>query len=84
MWERKLAIKVNLLFVGRTMFDDETITLLRAILDEVCGHVDRYQNATRAHVAVKILAAARSKLCTIDEICEAGREALRTAPVSWR
>ena len=66
------------------MFDDKTVTLLRAILDEVCGHADQYQNTTRAHVAVKILAAARRKLCTVDEIREAGREALKTAPVSWR
>lgn len=65
------------------MFDAETRALLRAVLDEVCGHVDQYHTATRAHVASKILAAA-GKECTIEEIRKAGREALRSDPTMWR
>ena len=66
------------------MFDAETRELLRAVLDEVCGNIDRYQNATRAHVATEILAAAGQEAATIDHIREAGRAALKTAPTMWR
>ena len=61
------------------MFDAEKRALLRAILDEVCVHVDQYHNATRAHVASRILAAA-GRECTIEDIRNAGLEALRDQP----
>ena len=42
------------------MFDAETTTaLLRAVLDEVCENLTRYETGARAHVASKILEAAR-------------------------
>jgi hypothetical protein len=40
------------------MFDTETTSLLRAVLDEVCATVSRYETAARTHVASKILEAA--------------------------
>jgi hypothetical protein len=65
------------------MFDAETRAMLRAILDEVCGHIGMYQNGTRAHVAARILAAA-GRDCTVEDVREAGRDALKTAPSMWR
>ena len=66
------------------MFDSETTALLRAVLDEVCIEVSRYENGTRAHVASKLLEAARRGEQTVDELKERGREALKTAPTMWR
>jgi hypothetical protein len=66
------------------MFVSETTALLRAILEEVCHNVDRSQNATRAHVAAGILAAAGRGRITAEDVREAGREALKTAPTTWR
>ena len=40
------------------MSDAETTALLRAVLDEVCENVSRYETGARAHVASKILEAA--------------------------
>ncbi|WP_284270910.1 hypothetical protein [Bradyrhizobium iriomotense] len=40
------------------MFDPATTALLRAVLDEVCEDVSRFESGTRAHVASKILEAA--------------------------
>lgn len=65
------------------MFDADTRALLRTILDEVCGQIDQYQTATRAHVAAQILAAA-GREGTPENIREAGRHALKSAPTMWR
>ena len=65
------------------MFDADTRAMLRAILDEVCSHVDRYQTATRAHVAANILAAA-GRDTSPESIKEAGMDALKSAPTMWR
>jgi len=40
------------------MFDAETTALLRAVLDEVCESVSRYETSARTHVASMILEAA--------------------------
>lgn len=40
------------------MFDAETTALLRAVLDEVCETVSRYETSTRTHVASKLLESA--------------------------
>jgi hypothetical protein len=40
------------------MFDAETTALLRAVLDEVCENVSKYETGARTHVASKILEAA--------------------------
>lgn len=65
------------------MFDADIRALLRTILDEICGHIDQDQTATRAHVAAQILAAA-GREGTPENIREAGRDALRSAPTMWR
>jgi hypothetical protein len=68
---------------GATMFNEETRTVLRAVLDEVCEGVGMYHNAARAHVAARILSAARQD-CTIEDLKEVGRDALKSAPTMWR
>ena len=66
------------------MFDPETAALLRAVLDELCENVPPLESSTRARVASKILEAAAKAEWSIDDLKEAGREALQEAPTMWR
>jgi hypothetical protein len=62
------------------MFDAQTTALLRAVLDEVCQKVSRYDASTRTHVAVKILEAARNGERVIEGLRRVGCNALREVP----
>lgn len=62
------------------MFDSATTALLRAVLDEVCESVSRYETGARTHVASKILEAASRGDTGPDRLKEIGREALSKAP----
>jgi hypothetical protein len=62
------------------MFDSATTALLRAVLDEVCESVSRYETGARTHVASKILEAATRGDTWPDRLKEVGREALSEAP----
>jgi len=66
------------------MFDAQTTALLRAVLDDVCQTVSRYETGTRTHVAAKILEAARQGEATPDSLMQVGRKALSDAPTMWR
>lgn len=66
------------------MSSSETAALLRSVLDEVCGEVGKYENATRAHVAAKLLEASARGEHTIEYLTELGREALKGVPTMWR
>jgi hypothetical protein len=66
--------------LGVSMFSPETTALLRSVLDEVCEQVGRYENGKRAHVASKLLEVATRGGQTIDELKQAGQNALRNAP----
>ena len=66
------------------MFDPETAALLRAVLDELCENVPQFETSTRTRVASKILEAATKGEWSIDDLKEAGREALHDAPTMWR
>ena len=66
------------------MFDAETTALLRAVLDEVCENVSRYETGARAHVASKILEAATNGERCVDVLKWVGRIALDSAPSMWR
>jgi hypothetical protein len=66
--------------LGGSMFSPETTALLRSVLDEVCEQVGRYENGTRAHVASRLLEVATRGGQTIDELKQAGQNALRNAP----
>ena len=62
------------------MLDADTTALLRAVLDEVCENVSRYETMARTHVASKILEAARSGETSVANLRQVGRKALSDAP----
>jgi hypothetical protein len=66
------------------MFDSETTALLRAVLDEVCEKVSRYDTGARAHVASKILEAATKGERSVDDLKRVGQSALNSAPSMWQ
>lgn len=66
------------------MFNSETAALLRAVLDELCENIPQLETSTRTRVASKILEAATRGEWSIDDLKEAGREALAEAPTMWR
>ena len=66
------------------MIDSETAAVLRAVLDELCENVPPLETSTRTRVASKILAAATKGEWSINDLKQAGREALADAPTMWR
>lgn len=66
------------------MFDSATTAILRAVLDDVCQSVSRFETGTRTHVATRILEAARQGETTPDSLKQIGRKALVDAPTMWR
>ncbi|MFB6451179.1 hypothetical protein [Bradyrhizobium tunisiense] len=66
------------------MFDPATTALLRAVLDEVCEDVSRYETGARTHVASRILEAAMKGDTSRDRLKQVGREALHDASTMWR
>lgn len=66
------------------MFDSAMTALLRAVLDEVCESVSRYETGARTHVASKILEAAIRGDTRLDRLKEVGRAALSEAPGMMR
>ena len=66
------------------MFDAQTAALLRAVLDEVCQDVSRYETSAKVYVASKILEAATKGETTADGLKLVGRTALSSAPTMWR
>ncbi|MCP1835116.1 hypothetical protein J2R76_003452 [Bradyrhizobium sp. USDA 4532] len=60
------------------MFDAETTTLLRAVLEEVCENISVFETGVRTHVASKILEAAANGRLSIDDLKAAGHNALNT------
>ncbi|MCP3396956.1 hypothetical protein [Bradyrhizobium sp. CCGB20] len=66
------------------MLDTATAGLLRAVLEEVCASISRYETGVRAHVAAKLLEAAIRGETMPDRLKQIGLEALRDAPTMWR
>lgn len=66
------------------MFDPATTALLRAVFDEVCEAVPRFQIGARTHVASKILEAAAEGETAPESLKRVGREALHDAPIAGR
>lgn len=66
------------------MFNAETTALLRAILDEVCENVSKYETGARTHVASKILEAATRGETSAEDLKRIGKSALGSAPTMWR
>ncbi|MET4273824.1 MULTISPECIES: hypothetical protein [unclassified Bradyrhizobium] len=63
------------------MFDAETTALLRAVLDDVCETVSRYETSVRTHVASVILEAASKGETSVHGLKQVGRRALNEAPI---
>ncbi|MGY4573464.1 hypothetical protein [Bradyrhizobium sp. USDA 3256] len=66
------------------MFDPATTALLRAVLDEVCEEVSRFESGTRTHVASRILEAATNGDTSPERLRVIGRKALHEVPTMWR
>ncbi|RQH09497.1 hypothetical protein [Bradyrhizobium sp. RP6] len=66
------------------MFDAATTALLRAVLDEVCEDISRWETGARTHVASRILEAAAKGDIAAESLKRVGREALHDAPTMWR
>ncbi|MBR0950375.1 MULTISPECIES: hypothetical protein [Bradyrhizobium] len=66
------------------MFDPATTALLRAVLDEVCEEVSRFETGARTHVASRILEAAATGNITPESLKQVSREALHQAPSMGR
>nr|WP_249803246.1 hypothetical protein [Bradyrhizobium sp. 35] len=69
---------------SRQVLDATTTALLRAVLEQVCESLPCSETGTRAHVASKILDAAKTGEITADRLRQVGMEALRSAPTMWR
>jgi hypothetical protein len=66
------------------LLDRSTTSMLRAVLDEVCAEISRSETTIRTHVASKLLECAGDGELSIDDLRDAGRQALRAAPTVWR
>lgn len=65
------------------MSDAELTALLRTVLDEVCANVPSSDAVTRLRVAAKLREAFRDKRCSLEDLKQAGRDALTSAPTMW-
>lgn len=65
------------------MFSAEKTSLLRAVLDEVCENLPKNETGMRAHVAVKILEAAKRADASAEVLKSVGRRALLEIPSMW-
>ncbi|MBC9878546.1 hypothetical protein G8O24_14475 [Bradyrhizobium sp. INPA01-394B] len=65
------------------MPDAETAALLRAVLDEVCAELAPFDMVTRERVAARLNDLVRSGPCSVDDLRQAGRDALIRVPTMW-
>jgi hypothetical protein len=66
------------------MPDAETTALLCAVLEELCASVSPFDAGTRVHVASRLLESVKQGRSSLDDLRDAGREALHKAPTMWR
>lgn len=66
------------------MSNPETTAMLRAVLDELCLGISRYDASTRTNVASKLLEAVRLGKPSIDELKQIGKRALLQAAAMSR
>jgi hypothetical protein len=67
-----------------SMFDNATTKVLRAVLDEACSEVSRFDTSLRTHVASTLLECAQRGERSIEELQNVARQALRTATTMSR
>jgi hypothetical protein len=65
------------------MPDAEMTALLQAVLDEVCAEIPAWDTTARERVAMKLCDVVRSGCSSVDELKQAGRDALIRAPTMW-
>ena len=65
------------------MPDAEMTALLQAVLDEVCAELPPWDTTTRERVAARLSDRIRSGHCSVDDLKQAGRDALIRAPTMW-
>lgn len=66
------------------MLDMISTDLLRAIHNDVCEKLSRYETRTRTHVASKLLESASSGERSVAGLTKVGRDALRHAVLAGR
>ena len=66
------------------MPDAETAAVLRAVLDEVCADISPFDTVTRTNVASSLLEKTRQTQSSLDDLRQAGLNALRRPPTMWR
>jgi hypothetical protein len=66
------------------MPDTETAALLRTVLDELCAQLPSFDASTRTNVASRLLEAVEQGRRSLDDLREAGKEALHKTPTMWR
>ncbi|MDA9463178.1 hypothetical protein [Bradyrhizobium sp. CCBAU 53415] len=66
------------------MFDPATTALLRAVLDDVCADISRFETGARVRVASRILEAAANGDTARESLKKVSRQALHEAPSMWR
>ncbi len=66
------------------MPDADMVSLLQAVLDDVCADIPPAEAATRERVAGKLREAAQTGACSVEDLKRAGRDELARAPTMWR
>jgi hypothetical protein len=61
----------------------EMAALLRLVLDEVCADIPSWDTTTRERVAARLSELVSSGCSSIEELKQAGRDALIRAPTMW-
>ena len=66
------------------MPDAQTAAMLRAVLEELCVSISPFDAHTRTNVASKLLETIRNGRSSLDDLKNAGRQALYAPPTMWR
>jgi hypothetical protein len=66
------------------MPDSDMVSLLQAVLDDVCADIPPTEAATRERVAAKRREAAQAEACPVEDLKRVGHGELRRAPTMWR
>jgi hypothetical protein len=66
------------------MPDSETAALPRTVLDELCAQLPSFDASTGTNVASRPLEAVEQGRRSLDDLREAGKQALHKTPTMWR
>ncbi|MGY8707856.1 hypothetical protein RAD16_19115 [Bradyrhizobium sp. 18BD] len=65
------------------MSDADAAALLQAVHDEICAGLPLSETATRERVAARLREMMREDRCSLEDLRQAGRNALVHAPTMW-